>query len=69
MWDLDDNSWMVGSQVKEKPFVVFGENQSSDDIWIVKEVKGNKIICDQFTSDSVMFTTNKEFSIECVDFV
>lgn len=46
MWDLDDNSWMVGSQVKEKPFIVFGENQSSDDIWIVKEVKGNKIICD-----------------------
>lgn len=69
MWDLDDNSWMVNSKVKEKPFVVFGQNISSDDIWIVREVKGNKIICDQLTSDSIGFVKGKEFSIECVDFV
>tara|TARA_R110000772_G_scaffold231877_1_gene343053 strand:+ start:258 stop:467 length:210 start_codon:yes stop_codon:yes gene_type:complete len=69
MWDLDDKTWMIGGNVKEKPFVIFGENQSSDDIWIVKEVKDNKIICDQFTSQSVMFVTDKEFNIDDVDFV
>lgn len=69
MWDLDDKTWMIGSTVKEKPFVIFGENQSSVDIWIVKEVKDNKIICDQLTSQSVMFAIDKEFNIDDVDFV
>ena len=69
MWDLDDKTWMIGGKVKEKPFVIFGENQSSDDIWIVKEVMDKKIICDQLTSQSIMFVTDKEFNIDDVDFV
>ena len=59
----------IESKVKEKPLVLFGQQVSSTDIWIVTKVEGDFRICNQLTSQSICFDENKfhKDELECAE--
>jgi len=68
MWD-DLIIFDIESKVKEKPLVLFGQQVSSIDIWIVTKVEGDFRICNQLTSQSVCFNEKKfhKDELECAE--
>lgn len=68
MWD-DLIIFDIESKVKEKPLILFGQQASSTDIWIVTKVEGDFRICKQLTSQGVCFSEKKfhKDGLECAE--
>ena len=66
MWN-ESPIFDIDSKVKEKSLVLFGQQVSSTDIWVVAEVEGDFRICRQLTSQSISFSEKKfhKDDLEC----
>lgn len=68
MWD-ESPIFDIDSKVKEKSLVLFGQQVSSTDIWVVTKVEGDFRICEQLTSQSICFSEKKfhKDELDCGD--
>lgn len=68
MWD-ESPIFDIDSKVKEKSLVLFGQQASSIDTWIVSKVEGDFRICKQLTSQNISFREKKfhKDGLECAE--